>query len=125
MLSVAGDPPQNPPCGDWADRDIGEPGGTIAPDTDVHILRNKPRTIGIATRLSIAGKAQAARRFSLRAPPLAPLAERLDHAAQGPDLLVGQVGALEHVADVAHHGRDHLRRVEEAGCVQLPLQMLE
>src|SRR3546814_20385095 len=59
--------------------------------------------------------------------PAAPLliTEGHDNAVQRVDLALRRRHALEHLAQVAQHGRALLRRAQEAGLVELRLQPLE
>src|SRR5262249_18702171 len=57
--------------------------------------------------------------------PIARSGERRDNAVQGAQLLLGAMGALEKVADVAHHARPLLDIAQETVLVELLLEMLE
>ena len=49
----------------------------------------------------------------------------LDDAVERAELLLGQVSALEHVSDVAHHHRALVDMAQEAAIVELFLEMSE
>src|SRR5690348_3802952 len=57
--------------------------------------------------------------------PLAWAAERRHHAVQRAQLLLGAAGALEEIAQIAHHRGTLFRVAHEAAAIELFLEMLE